>query len=412
MLDQRDDPSPLSLADGSLESLDVVGVATYSDSFPYVKAVTEIARRERADRPIVLGGPTVTSVPRVLMENTEADYGVLGEGELTLIELMDHLIGKQGALPPKDILGLAWKDEDGQVRINPPRPQMWNLDPVPFQDLSVWPRVHTTGEAPEIYMQYSRGCPMSCSFCFRTMPRMAFKSPSRTRRELDSLRQYRFRFVWWNDLTFLADRRRALALMDALAAFDFRWSAFTRVTGVDVPILRRMRESGCDIVMYGFESITQDVLDGFGKRAKPHQIINAIEATREAGLKVGGLFIVGAPTETEESLKNLIEFCDRFKGVTRVKYLSLLPGTPEYFDALARGIIEDEVEHLYFLARERSVEDDEFINVCGLPDELLRSVYGRINHQIQVRPYAYWDPVNRYLPAPTRFKDRPIPSSS
>jgi anaerobic magnesium-protoporphyrin IX monomethyl ester cyclase len=181
------------------------------------------------------------------------------------------------------------------------------------------------------------------------------------------------------------------------------------VVGVDVPVLSRMRERGCDIVLYGFESITQEILDAYGKNARPHQVVEAIEATRRAGLKVGGLFIIGAPGETEQSLANLVRFCGEFKDVTRVKYLSLLPGTPEYRSALARGIIKDELAHLDFLSRERSVEDDEIINVCGLPEELLRSVYRDVNRQIQLRPYEYWNPADRYLSEPTRFELRPLP---
>ena len=72
------------------------------------------------------------------MESTEADFAVLGEGELTLVELMDHIMGRSGALPPSDIEGLAWRDADGRVVVNPPRPQMLDLDPVPLLDLSLW----------------------------------------------------------------------------------------------------------------------------------------------------------------------------------------------------------------------------------------------------------------------------------
>jgi radical SAM superfamily enzyme YgiQ (UPF0313 family) len=137
--------------------------------------------------------------------------------------------------------------------------------------------------------------------------------------------------------------------------------------------------------------------------------VNAIDVTRAAGLKVGGLFIVGAPGETRESLAATVEFCRRFREVTRVKYLSLLPGTGLYRWALREGIIRDEVEHLRFLARERAVEEDEFINVCGLPDALLRQTYHEVNTLIEQRPYEYWNPANRYLDEPRRFGRRPVP---
>jgi anaerobic magnesium-protoporphyrin IX monomethyl ester cyclase len=408
MLDQREAPDPSTLARGPLSKIDILGVATYADSFPYQDRVTRLAKAERPDRPVVLGGPLVSSAPEVVLGNTAADFAVLGEGELTILELLDHLAGRPGALSPAAIEGLAWKNDEGRVVVNARRPQMSDLDAVPFMDLDAWPSVRESGRSTEIYFQASRGCPNACSFCFRAMPELTHKSPERIRAELLHLKRWSFEFAWWNDLTFVTSQKRTHEVLDAMEGIDFRWSCFTRVVGVNSELFERMRKLGCDIVMYGFESITQTILDLYGKRATPGNILHAIEVARQAGIKVGGLFIIGAPGETEESLENLVDFCDRFQEVTRVKYLSLLPGTPLYLDAKRRGIIADELEHMHFMARERSVEEDEFINVCGLPEPLLRRTYRAVNHRIQVRPYDWRDPANRYLDEPTAFAGRPL----
>ena len=408
ILDQRDNFDPQALAGGPLRNLDIIGIATYEDSFPYIKRIAEISKDEAPQRSVVLGGPLVTSVPRLIMEDTLADYAVLGEGELTLIELMDFIIKTKDALSIEKIKGLAWKDREGRVMLNPRRPQMNNLDAVPLQDLSLWPRIQKTGKSPEIYMTSSRGCPGNCSFCFRTMPALRYKSPARVRRELLYLKRYKYRFVWWSDLTFIDSKERIHRLMDeAFYDIDFRWCCFTRVDGLDLSVLNHMKEKGCDIVMYGFESITREILDYFRKKVSKNQIIKAITLTREAGLKVGGLFIIGGPGETESSLRRVIEFCRRFKEVTRVKYMSALPGTTLYYDGLKKGIIKNELEHLYFLAKEHSVEEDEILNFTGFPEEKLRQAYREINRQIEVRPYEYWNPANYYLEKPQKFKTRP-----
>jgi radical SAM superfamily enzyme YgiQ (UPF0313 family) len=227
------------------------------------------------------------------------------------------------------------------------------------------------------------------------------------RRELLDLKKYNYRFAWWSDLTFIDSVSRVHNLLDiAFKGIDFRWSCFTRVDGVDLPVLKHMKEFGCDIVMYGFESITPAILRYFRKKVSGGQIIRAINITREAGLKVGGLFIIGGPGETEASLKRTIEFCRKFKEVTRVKYLSALPGTPLYYDAISKKIIRDELEHLYFLARERSVEEDNILNFTSLPEKELRKAYRAINRRIEVRPYEYWNPLNRYIPKPVKFRER------
>ena len=408
ILDQRENFDAQALAGGPLKNLDIIGIATYSDSFPYIKRAAEIAKEEAQKRAVVLGGPLVTSVPKLIMDNTLADYAVIGEGELTLIELIDFIMKRKQTLSIEEIRGLAWKNCDGQVVVNPERAQMHNLDAVPLQDLSVWPRIQKTGEAPEIYMTSSRGCPGNCSFCFRAMPALRYKSPACVRRELLYLKRYKYRFTWWSDLTFIDSKERVRRLMDeAFNGIDFRWCCFTRADGLDLSILQHMREKGCDVVMYGFESITKEILDYFRKRVSKSQIIKAITLTRKAGLKVGGLFIIGGPGETKESLERVIEFCNKFKEVTRVKYMSALPGTRLYCDALKKGIIRDRLEHLYFLAKERSVEDDQILNFTNLPEKELRKAYHEINHQIEVRPYEYWSPANRYLDKPEKFKMRP-----
>ena len=413
VLDQREDFDPGALAGGPLKKVDILMVSTYEDSFPYIKRAIQIAKDEDSNRPVILGGPLVTSLPKLIMQNTLADFAVIGEGELTTIELFDHLIKNKMALALKDIRGLSWKNAQGGVVLNRRRMQMHNLDAVPFQDFSVWPSVQKTGVVPEIFMTSSRGCPGHCTFCFRAMPLLRYKSPLRVRRELLYLKRYKYRFAWWSDLTFIDSKPRVHKLLDqAFRGIDFRWSCFTRVDGLDLKILKHMRECNCDIVMYGFESITEKILDYFRKKVSRSQITRAILLTHQAGLKVGGLFIIGAPGETTASLKRTIAFCKRFKEVTRVKYMSALPGTPLYYDALRKGVIKNELEHLYFLAKERSVESDQFLNFTGLSARALRKAYRQINRQIEVRPYEYDNPDNQYLQRPQAFKKRPLIISS
>jgi radical SAM superfamily enzyme YgiQ (UPF0313 family) len=413
LLDQRDDFDPEVLRGGPLKKLDIITVATYGDSFPFIKKVVEIAKQEDSLRPVILGGPLVTSVPRLIMDNTLADYAVVGEGELTTIELMDFIMRRRNVLQASQIKGLAWKDSEGKTILNPRRIQMHNLDAVPLQDFSVWPQVQKSGVVPEIYMTSSRGCPGHCTFCFRAMPLLRYKSPARVRRELLYLKKYKYRFVWWSDLTFVDFKKRIHKLMDeAFKGIDFRWSCFTRADRIDLKVLKHMRECGCDIVMYGFESISKEVLDYFRKKVSRSQIIKAIQLTHKAALKMGGLFIIGGPGESKESLERTIKFCEKFKEVTRVKYMSALPGTVLYYDAVRKGLIKDQLQHLSFLARERSVEDDQIINFTSLPVKELRKAYRAVNRQIEVRPYEYWNPANHYLVKPQRFKSRPFVTTS
>src|ERR1700736_2749416 len=113
---------------------------------------------------------------------------------------------------------------------------MKDLDAIPFQDFSVW--VSFKGrDIPEIYLSYLRGCIANCTFCYRAFPKLNVKSVERVRRELAHYKQYGFHMAWWNDLTFVTDKDYVHQLMDgALTVHDFRWTAFSRVVGIDVPV--------------------------------------------------------------------------------------------------------------------------------------------------------------------------------
>jgi radical SAM superfamily enzyme YgiQ (UPF0313 family) len=244
------------------------------------------------------------------------------------------------------------------------------------------------------------------------MPKYREKSVEQVKQEIEYLKKYNFKHAWINDLTFNVDDDRTHHLLDeAFATYKFTWNSFNRVTNVNLGVLKKMKKVGCDIILYGFEAISQDILNSFRKGITKNDMINAILLTREAGIKVGGLFIIGAPEETKESLEFMIDFCKEFREVTRVKYLSALPGTPLYHQAIKDGYIRDETEHLDWLSREQSVEGDIDENgflfmAHNITKEQLREAYQAINGRIEVRPYRYWEEKNTYLDNPEKFQKR------
>lgn len=408
LFDQRAIKEPKDVLE-KISGFDIVGIATYEDSFPYIKSVCEIIKKNNPKCVVMLGGPLVTSAPELIMKNTVADFAVIGEGELTLTELMDYIANNNYAKRIGDIDGLLWRNTSGKLIMNKKREQMDNLDAVPFQDLSVW-EMYNGKDIPEVYLSYSRGCVCNCAFCYRPMPKLSHKSIDRVKSELAYLGKYNFKFAWWNDLTFVNNLDYVHKLLDeAFPAHPHRWCCFARAVGVDLPVLRHMKENGCDLILYGFESISQDILDCYRKGTNKHAIINTIQLTRESGIKCGGLLIVGAPNETMVEIDNLIEFCKEFKEVTRVKYLSILPGTALYRQALENGTITDELAHLYWLATEESVEEDidrpGFIKMAkGLTRDQLKYAYHTVNTMIEQRPYNYEVEKNVFLKKPMAFK--------
>lgn len=414
LLDQREIYEPEDLKN-KIANFDIIGISTFGDSFNYLRRACEVIKEARPNVPIILGGPLITSHPLFILKHVKADYAVLGEGELTLTEFMDYFTKNQHAKPLEQINGLAYRDPFGTPIKNAPRAQIEDQDALPFQDFSVWDRFKKDNVIPEIFMSYSRGCIADCTFCYRAFPKLNVKSPERVRKEIEYYSQFKFRFSWWSDLTYITDKDYTNRLTDeAWSAHDFRSVIFSRVTGIDVPVLKRMRDRGLDLVLYGMESVSKSTLNAYRKGQTKNAIIDCININREAQIKIGGLFIIGAPTDTKEVMQETVDFCQEFKEITRVKYLSAIPGTQDYHRFVKEGIIKDELAHLDWLSRERSVEEDidqpGFIKFTPyLTNEELKETYRKINGNIEKRPYDYRNPLNIYLPKPeAKFFKRPV----
>jgi anaerobic magnesium-protoporphyrin IX monomethyl ester cyclase len=365
----------------AMQGTDVVGIATYEDCYPFVEELVSLIKEKDPRMPVILGGSLVTSVPRLFMERTKADVAVISEGEITIMELMEAFVdGQWSNKRLSQINGIWYRTSTGEIRHTPPRGQMTNLDYLPQMNLSLWPQSKDSrGLQPQIISSHSRGCKMDCSFCYRTTPQLREKSVEKFRSELKVLKEvYRVDFIFFVDLTFTSNKKRSLEICAAIKEFKIGWTCLTRVADVDPEILAAMKDSGCDIVLYGVESLSPDVLKAARKGSAEHIVLRAMRATQEAGLRFGGLTIVGLPGETEESLDHMCDWAEENQHITRVKYLSAMPGTSVYTDGLKKGIIRTELEHMRWLSTEQALVHDEYLNYNGLSEPVMRRAYQRL----------------------------------
>jgi radical SAM superfamily enzyme YgiQ (UPF0313 family) len=378
IVDMRLGLSDEQAAARAVERGGVVAMPTFADSFLHNKRVLGLLKEARPELPTVLGGSLISSLPLPVLDHLRADYSVLHEGELTLLELLDHLEKGGTREGASHIEGLAIRGDDGSVHFTSPREQVLDLDAVPIPDLFLYPSVRQDPRIPEIGLTTQRGCYARCAFCFVNMRKLRFKSIPRVEEELGTLKRlHGIEYMYINDLTFTADRKRTWGLCDVLGRTGITWSCSTRVEAADAALLAHMHANGCRDIWYGVESVDQVVLDRCNKRQTVAQIVEAIRLTQAAGIKVAANFIVGLPGESHRSLKAVHDFIRDMDVVpASIKYLSPFPGTPIYDDAIARGIIKDHISYLEHLAR-RQVNrvDDEYFNVTDLPDEVIREAF-------------------------------------
>jgi anaerobic magnesium-protoporphyrin IX monomethyl ester cyclase len=381
IIDVRYELDPVGAAYNQiLDGTDVLGIATFEDNYPFVEQLIERVKAARARLPVILGGSLVTSIPHVFMAHTRADIAVISEGELTILELMAAYAREEWPRKLPDIHGIWYRNAEGIPCSTLPRGQMPNLDSLPRMRLDLWPQSKDPrGLQPQIIASYSRGCKMDCSFCYRTTPQERVKSPAILDRDLRHLRKnYNTEFIFFVDLTFTAHKKQTSEYVDVIKQHDLAWTCLTRCADVDTDLVRHMGSAGCDIVLYGVESLATDILKTARKGNHENATNRAMRQTWDAGVRFGGLLIVGLPGETEESLEKACGWAEEHRHITRVKYLSAMPGTTVYRQALTNGIIRSEVDHARWLSIEQALVQDELLNYNGLSEDVIRTSYQRI----------------------------------
>ncbi|MBS3165653.1 radical SAM protein [Candidatus Woesearchaeota archaeon] len=323
--------------------------ATIISIFPAADFTNELARKSNIK--VILGGPHVTAVPEETMEKfPEFDIAIIGEAEITLPEVLKVLENK-GDL--KEVDGLIFK-LDGKLIKNRPRKLIQNLDtlPLPAYDLipnlaeNYRPSKLTYHRLPSTSIITSRGCPHQCTFCDRSVfgNQWRFHSAEYIMKVINWLhKDYGIVDFFFVDDHFTVNKERAMKICNAIidSNLDITWSVIGRVDYVDVEMLKMMKKAGCKQVSFGLESGSQQILDFLKKGVTLDKMRYGVRITKEIGMEVKGLFMVGTPTETKETLDETMNFIKELKlDFVNVGAFTPIPGAEIYEDAKKYGDFE------------------------------------------------------------------------
>jgi len=284
----------------------IIGFSAMTHQIDYVsETATELKKAMKDDVLFVIGGPHTTAVPQqTLLQYPVFDVAVFGEGEYTFDELAESLDNER---PLDEIKGIAWRD-GSEIKINEPREPIMDLDKLPF------PAWNTTQKIQVYPVLSARGCPFQCAFCMRVLGNHVRKrSIENVIEEIEWLsRKFGASYINFIDETFTVDRERILKLTDMMIKGSLnkkiKWHVGTRVNLVDREILQKMKDAGCTGIEYGIESGNQGILDNIRKGITLEQAAHAVKMTRELGLGTATFFILGHPFETEETIKDTVDF--------------------------------------------------------------------------------------------------------
>jgi len=312
LLDVREEEiSQLSILKG--DPPDIVGFSITTPQVPVASKMIEYVRKLLPSTYIVVGNIHPAYFKETYMRESNVDFIVLGEGEVTMCELCDAIDGKKHFSEIRDLIYC----KDGKVIVNPPRPLIDDLDALPFpfrEGVNYETYLQPPGLIRGLYtrrcanLTTSRGCPGQCNYCgvnFLFEKKYRRRSVENVLAEIDELvDRYKIDSIYFMDDTFLMNSRWILDFCEKLQNHPYRlvWSCYGRVDTVKKEMLLAAKKAGCVQVEYGIESCSNKTLKRMGKHVRVDQIKDTIQMTKDAGLRALGSFMVGFPEENEEDI--------------------------------------------------------------------------------------------------------------
>ena len=341
---------------------DVVGIGSMITAYNFVDfVITEIKRIKHENVKVIVGGSIITPMPELFMRNNMADVGVIGEGDGTVVEVIECL---EKGRSLDDVDGIIFRSGD-RLYNTKPREYIRNLDELQFPYrkeffIDIYTEARSSDSLisakKKINILTGRGCPYQCTFCF-TEKSSRLRSIDSVLDEIESLKEkYNVgHFVIQDDLFFLK-KTRVREFCDKIhkRKIKITWRGTGRANLIDRELVRMVKEAGCTTIAFGIESGSPRILKRIKKQIAPDQVVNATKIISEEGLAPGGSFIFGLPGENHESIKESIDIIKELNkyrsGAGLFFFATPYPGTELYDEVKSMGRIGNEVEYFHRLS--------------------------------------------------------------
>jgi radical SAM superfamily enzyme YgiQ (UPF0313 family) len=365
------------------ERFHVVGVTGLVTAYHEIKILSDIIKETSPETCVILGGGLGTAFPEIVVKKTGVDVVVLGEGENAIKELVST-VSSEGDL--NSVHGICFLDADKNVRKTPARGLITDLDGIAFPNRELFSfevflrssPTKTFHKKSRIATMYtSRGCPYSCGYCFSDIwgRRFRHRSPENIVEEIKLLeKKYQVTGIHFVDDVFTIKKEHTMSLCEEILRQGIKidWLCSTRVNLVDTELLRTMKRAGCKTICYGLESANPSVLVEMNKKVTVEQAAEAVEKTWRAGIIPYGFFMIGYFGETEESIRDTVNFCIRHGLPGSFSFPTPIPGTDLFRRARNAGIIQHSEE--WILDNWKEWQKDLNINVTDIPNERLKEL--------------------------------------
>ncbi|MFH2066163.1 MAG: radical SAM protein [Pseudomonadota bacterium] len=366
------------------KSYDVIALGTLVSGYKYVKGIVSIARKTNPNSVIIAGNSVASSIPEFLLQNTEVDIAVKGEGEKTMIDILSALEKGQ---PLEEINGIVFS-RNGRIVDTGHRNPIEDISMIPHPDWELFDMKlyleKSFQDVPEPYpipkedirafvVNTARGCPFRCTFCYHV-----FQYTHYRRRSVESIlseiatlqERYGINYVnFFDELTF-SNKQQVRDFTDGVkkSGMRFFWNADIRsdlFTEKDLPLLHDVKQSGCMSFGYSLESGSPAILKTMNKKLKVEDFKRQKLALDQAGITSFTSIVLGYPQETLSTLKETFDVCYDLDIFPSTGYLLPQPGTPMFEVARQKGAADDLETYLLGMGDRQDLR----FNLTDIPDE-------------------------------------------
>lgn len=372
---------------------DFLGLSCTTSSFLDAARIAEWAKSLLPGIRTVVGGPHVSALKAAALQGFPAlDFGVVGEGEQTLSELVAG-----GWEQPERVRGCVYRMPDGSPVFAGPREQALDLDSLPFpayEKLDGYPAAYKLPifnypRAPNSSCVTSRGCPYACSYCDRSVFGKSYRynSADYMAAHVGYLKErFGVRHINFYDDQFTFHRRRVEAFTQQLIdrRLGVTYNCAARADHLDEALLRQMKASGCWMISLGIETGDPDLLAQHRQRADLALLRDRILMIKRVGLRVKGLLMMGLPGESEATVRRSMDYVyslpiDDFN----LAKFTPFPGSPIYERIRDLGTFDEDWEkmdcmHFQFIPE-------------GMTRDQLERLFKEFYRRHFLRPRVLWD---------------------
>ncbi len=297
----------------------IVGIYTTTPTILIALEIAKIVKSVERDTIVVMGGPHVTALPEESLKDENVDIIVIGEGEVTMLKLIEALEGKKSF---SQVKGISYR-ENGRIKFTRNRPLIRNLDSIPFPSRDLLEmnkyflassRKKVTGNSDIVIS--GRGCPYDCIFCSNAVfgRKTRYRSASNIVEEIELLiDRYSVREIVFQDDAFTTNKRLAWDICELIIEkkINISWNCQSRADNISEDLAKLFKAAGCKQIAFGIETGSQKIMDLISKGITLEQAERAIKLCKKYGIGTQCAFIIGLPGDTRESAIETINFAKK-----------------------------------------------------------------------------------------------------